>query len=103
MPGAVENGDFLDGRGFESRALHGAALGRVAGADAAGGQRVERLGGQFETMLRAHDGVPGREVNLFLAEPIGNAAEPDVENDQGNAGDKYADRDRNNILARQTA
>ena len=45
----------------------------------------------------------GGGVDLLLALPVDEAAEPEIERDQGRAGEQHADADRNDIPARECA
>ena len=49
------------------------------------------------------DGALGRSVDFLLALPVDQAAKPKIERKHGSAGDKHADENRKNILAREFA
>src|SRR5487761_2747008 len=66
-------------------------------------QTVERGNHLRDAEFGERDGALGRGLDLLLALPIDQAAQPEVECEQGSARQHYADDDRKNILAREGA
>ena len=103
LPVGADDGDFLDRRGVEGGSPHRLDVARLAAIHAARRQTVERGDHLRDAKFGERDGALGRGLDLLLALPIDQAAEPEVEREQGSAGQQHADDDRKNILARECA
>ena len=103
LPVGTDDRDFLDRRGVEGGLPHRLDVARLAAIHAARRQTVERGDHLRDAEFGERDGALGGGVDLLLALPIDQAAEPEIERKQGSAGEQHADDDRKNILARECA
>ena len=103
LPVGTDNGDFLDRRGVEVGLPHSLDVTRLAAIDAALREVVERADHLRDAEFGERDGALGGGVDFLLALPVDQAAEPKIEREHGRAGDKHADENRKNILAREFA
>ena len=103
LPVGTDDGDFLDRHGAERRLAHRIdRIGR-AGIDALRRQFVERLDDQLQAGIGERDRAPGRGRDFRLPLPFDQPVEPEIECEQGGAGQQHADNDRNKIPARESA
>ena len=103
LPVGTEEGDFLDRHGTECRLAHRDDRIGPAGIDALRRQIIERLDNLLKARVGERDRAPGRGRDFRLPLPIDQSAEPEIEGEQGGAGQQHADKDRNKIPARESA
>ena len=76
---------------------------RPAAIHAARRQTVEGCDHLRDAKFGEPNGALGGGVDLVLALPVDQAAEPEIEREQRRAGEQYADDNRKDILARECA
>ena len=103
LPAGAEDRDFLDRHGVEGGLPHRRDVVRLAAIHAARRQTVERGDHLRDAGFGERDRALGGGVDLLLALPVDQPADPEIEREQRRAGEQYADDDRNNIFARKSA
>jgi hypothetical protein len=103
LPGGTDDRDFLDRGGVEGGLPHRLDVARLAAIHAARRQAVERGDHLRDAKVGERDGALGGGFNLLPTLPIDQTAQPEIEREQGSAGEQHAGDDRKNILARECA
>ena len=102
LPGRSKQRDILDWRGSKT-AWRIAATAAGSHAERPLCHRVERGTCLIEAGLGEGHGPPCADADFRLRSPVDKSAEPEVERNQGSAGQQHTNSDRNNIPARKRA
>ncbi len=103
LPVGTDDGDFLDRHGVEGGLPHRLDVAGLAGIHAVRRQVVERGDHLRDAGFGERDRALGGGIDFRLPLPVDQPVEPEIERDQGSAGEQHADGDRNNISARERA
>jgi hypothetical protein len=103
LPVGSDEADFLDRHGVEGSLPHRRDVIRAAAVDASGGKPVEHGDDLRDARLGKCDGALDRCIDFLGAAPIDQPAQPEIERNQGCAGEDNADDNHNDVLARESA